>query len=72
MNELLQVAEIAVRRYAESHPRPVQVNKAQAAEMLKLSRPTLDKIIKAGSIRLNACGLIPISEIDRVLAAERR
>lgn len=72
MEELLQVAELAVRRYAESHPRPLQVNKCQAAQMLNLSRPTLDKIIKAGSIKLNRCGLIPISEVDRVLAAERR
>ncbi|MDD2978296.1 helix-turn-helix domain-containing protein [Aquabacterium sp.] len=66
---IVETAAAAVRMYAESHPRPSHVNFGQAAEMMGLSRPTLRKLIESGSIRLNACGLIPISEIDRALAA---
>jgi len=69
--ELIQITELAIRRFAESHPRPAHVTKAQAAEMLEISTPTLAKLIKAGTIRLNACGLVPISEVDRALAVDR-
>ena len=62
MTDTLQIAEAAVRRYAESRPRPRHVTKVQAAEMLEISRPTLNKLIAAGTVRLNACGLIPISD----------
>lgn len=37
--------------------------------MLKLSHVTVRKIIRGGGIRLNEVGLIPIGEIDRVIAA---
>lgn len=63
----LQAATLEV--YAESHPRPLQVNQAQAAQMLNKSHVTVRKMIRAGLIRLNACGDIPISEIGRILAA---
>ena len=66
--EVLAIAAEAVRLYAESHPRPLHVNKAQAAEMLEISRPTFDKLIRAGIIRLNSCGLIPVGEVDRALS----
>jgi predicted DNA-binding protein (UPF0251 family) len=68
MTDTLAIAEAAIRRYAESRPRPIQVTKGQAAEMLGISRPTLNKIIAAGYIKLNKCSMIPISEIDRALA----
>lgn len=64
----LEVAKIAVRHYAETHPRPAQVNQSQAAEMLGLSRATVCRMVRFGTIRLNKCGLISISEIDRLLS----
>lgn len=56
---------------AGGRPRPAQVNQIQAAEMLGKSRQTVARMIDAGTIKLNGCGLIPITEIDRVLAAQR-
>ncbi|MES2770395.1 MAG: helix-turn-helix domain-containing protein [Pseudomonadota bacterium] len=67
--ESLEIAMKAVSLYAEQHPRPSQVNQDQAAEMLDMCRPTLRKLISSGAIRLNKCGRIPVSEIDRVLVA---
>lgn len=65
----LDLAIKAVQMYAEQHPRPAHVTQAQAAEMLARSRPTISRMVKAGVLKLNACGLIPISEIDRALEA---
>jgi hypothetical protein len=65
--ELLNVAFQAVRMYAETHPRPSQVTQRQAAEMLDRSEPTIGRLVKAGTIKLNKAGMIPISEIDRLL-----
>lgn len=62
---VLEIATKAVQLYAETHPRPIHVNQVQAAEMIGKSIPTVAKLIKSGSIKLNAAGLIPISEIDR-------
>jgi hypothetical protein len=69
MNEqiLQQVAFNAVRLYAETHPRPIQVTQRQAAEMLDKSEVTISRMVKAGTIKLNGAGMIPISEIDRIL-----
>ena len=69
--ELINITEFAIRRFAESHPRPPHVTKGQAAEMLNISRPTLNRLIAAGAVRPNKCGMIPISEIDRALASGR-
>lgn len=66
---IFEIAAAAVRRYAETHPRPTQVTQKQAAEMLGLSCPTVNKMVGRGDIRLNKCGLIPIEEIDRIRAA---
>jgi excisionase family DNA binding protein len=71
MIDALDIARAAVRLYAAEHPRPAQVTQTQAAQMLSVSRPTVSRMIRAGKLRLNACGLIPVSEIDRVLAVER-
>jgi len=68
--EIVKVAELAVKRYAETHPRPPQVNQEQAAKMLGKSHVTVRKLIRSGIIRLNSCGDIPITEIDRVLAVK--
>jgi DNA-binding NtrC family response regulator len=67
--EVLEVATKAVQIYAESHPRPPHVNITQAADMLGLSRKTVTNRVKAGEIRINALGLIPIGEIDRVISS---
>lgn len=63
----LDTAIKAVQIYAEMHPRPPHVNQQQAAEMLHLSHVTVRKMIRAGTIKTNEIGQIPISEIDRVL-----
>lgn len=63
----LQIAQQAVRLYAETHPRPLQVTQKQAAEMLGIHFHTVRKMIRAGTIKLNACGMIPISEVDKAL-----
>jgi len=68
---VLDIAMMAVRLYAETHPRPSQVTQAQAAEMLNLSRATVSRMVQAGTLRLNKCGLIPITEIDLALQSRR-
>ena len=65
--ETLVIAEAAIRMYAESHPRPPHVTQSQAADMLKISRATVNRMVRSGSLRLNRVGLIPISEIDAVI-----
>lgn len=72
MNDTLHVAVQAVRLYAESHPRPPHVTQRQAALMLGLSAPTVSKLVRAGKLRLNGAGLIPIGQIDALLAADQR
>lgn len=69
--ETIAIAAAAVRLYAESHPRPSHVTKTQAAEMLGISPPTLQKLIAAGTITMNPVGRIPISQIDAALAARQ-
>ena len=70
-SETIAIAAAAVRLYAESHPRPPHVTKTQAAEMLGISRPTVDSLIRAGTLSLNRLGKIPISQIDAALAARQ-
>lgn len=67
--KIIAIATAAVQRYAEMHPRPVQVNMVQAGVMLGLSHVTVRKLIRSGAIKMNECGQIHISEIDRVIAA---
>lgn len=63
----IEMAVKAVQIYAERHPRPYQVNQKQAAEMLGVSTRTVHNLIKAGVLKLNRCGLIPIEMIDAAL-----
>jgi predicted DNA-binding protein (UPF0251 family) len=65
----IDVAVKAVQLYAERHPRPPQVNQKQAAEMLGVSSRTVYNMIKAGTLKLNKCGMIPIEMIDAALQA---
>lgn len=67
-DDMLQAAFLAVRLYAETHPRPSQVTQVQAAEMLGVSAPTVSRLIRAGTMRLNRTGQIPVTEVDRCLA----
>lgn len=67
--EALDIAVRAVAIYAQRHPRPVQVTVTQAAEMLGLSRPTVHKMMSAGLLRYNKCGLISIEYVDALLAS---
>lgn len=72
MTDALNIAVQAVRIYAESHPRPPHVTQRQAAEMLGLSAPTVSKLVRSGKLRLNGAGLIPIAQIDALLAGDKR
>lgn len=63
---MLTLAARAIQMYAETHPRPTQVTQAQAAEMLGIHRHTVAKLIMAGELRLNRCGMIPVEQVDRV------
>jgi hypothetical protein len=69
MSELELVAYKAVRLYAETHPRPPHVTQKQAAAMLNRTEQTISAMVRDGRIKLNDCGMIPITEIDRVLQA---
>ncbi|MEM5315549.1 helix-turn-helix domain-containing protein [Paraburkholderia sp. JHI869] len=66
--EVVRIAVRAVQLYAESHPRPTQVNQKQAAEMLGVSARTVHNLIKANTLRLNKCGMIPIELVDKARA----
>lgn len=67
--DMLYFAKMAVRMYAETHPRPPHVSQKQGAEMLGISTTTMSKLVKFGTFKLNKCGLIPIDQIDAALAA---
>lgn len=66
---LREVAESAAIRVAamfadKAALRPLHVNQSQAAEMLNLSVSTISRMVKAGNIRLNKCGMIPIDQLE--------
>jgi excisionase family DNA binding protein len=66
--DALDIAVRAVSIYAQRHPRPVQVTATQASQMLNLSRPTIRKLMGAGKLRYNKCGLISVEQVDALLA----
>lgn len=66
-----RIALRAVQIYAETHPRPPHVTQKQAGEMLHLSKPTITRLVRTGSLKLNEAGLIPITEIDRLVQMRR-
>lgn len=67
---VLQTAAVAVRLYAETHPRPTHVTKLQAAEMLGVSSKSIQRYIKAGKLRLNGSGYLPIEAVDAIRASQ--
>lgn len=64
----VEIALKAVQIYAETHPRPSQVTQDQAAEMVGVSPATISRMVRAGVIKLNKFGRIPVSEIDRAIS----
>lgn len=66
----LRIAVKAVRLYAETHPRPTQVTRRQAAEMLGKSERTVRTYIRARLLKPNRAGLLPIEDVDALRSAE--
>ena len=64
----LLIAFLAVRRYAETHPRPAEVTQMQAAQMLGVSSRTVRRYILAGLMKRNSRGLLPIEAVDAMRA----
>ena len=64
----LMGAEMAIRKMPKN--RPEQYNITDAGKVLGVTRQTVSKLISAGNIKLNSCGKIPASEIDRVISAK--
>lgn len=71
-NAMLELAFQAVRLYAETHPRPLHVTLGQATEMLGIPMDSLMKLMSGKKLRLNECGLIPIGDIDQVIASRTK
>jgi len=67
--DIIRIVHRALQIYEARHPRPAHVNLKQAAEMLGISRHTVTKIMRMGKLRYNACGLIPIEQVDKLLVA---
>jgi Mn-dependent DtxR family transcriptional regulator len=65
----MEVKDI-IQLVIDSRPRPSQVTLKQAAEMLNVSEPTARKFVRTGVIKLNAAGMISVTEIDRVLLSK--
>ncbi len=66
--EVLAIAVRAVQLYAETHPRPPHVTQKEAAAMLRMSEPTIRKLIQSGALKLNRAGRIPIAQVDELAA----
>lgn len=69
--DVVRIVERALTLYGIRHPRPLQVNMKQAAEMLNVSAMTVTRMVRAGTIKLSRSGLIPIEEVDRALERTR-
>ncbi len=67
MTDETKAALKALELFSARHPRPAQVNQKQAAEMLGVSPRTIYNLIKAGTLKLNRCGMISIEQIDSIL-----
>ena len=66
---IIDLVGYAVQRAIEARPRPSSVTQRQAAEMLSVSQATVSRLVRTGKLKLNGVGQIPVSEIDRLLAA---
>lgn len=63
---ILRTAAVAVRLYAETHPRPTQVTQQQAAEMLGVSTKSVQRYIRSGKMKLNQSGYLAIEAVDAI------
>ena len=61
------VSEALLKMQKRDQPRPLHVTQKQAAEILGLSPTTVGKLVNSGKLKLNGCGMIPMSEIDRII-----
>lgn len=68
--EHIEIALAAIQIYGASHPRPSEVTQEQACELLGRSAPYVRKLIRSRKLATNGNGRIPITEIDRMLAAK--
>lgn len=68
MTETLSIVLKAIELFAAKHPRPPHVTAKQCADMTGKCAHTIGKMIRAGHIRTNAMGMIPIEEVDRLIA----
>lgn len=68
--DVLRIAERAVQLYADKHPRPTQVTQSQAAEILGVAPRTVRRYIRAGRLKLNGCGYLPIEAVDALRASQ--
>ena len=64
--ELKQVIQLV----KDTMPRPVEVTRTQAAQMLNKSRKTVQSMIDRGVLKLNENSMIPITEIDKLAYAK--
>lgn len=65
-HELKQVIQLV----KDTMPRPVEVTRTQAAQMLNKSRKTVQSMIDRGVLKLNENSMIPITEIDKLAYAK--
>lgn len=47
--------------------KPTHVTQTQAAKILQLNRSTVYKLVKSGQLTLNACGKIPMTQLELAL-----
>ncbi len=47
--------------------KPTHVTQIQAAEILQLNRSTVNKLVKSGQLKLNACGKISMKQLELAL-----
>lgn len=57
----------AAKALALVSARPIHVTQTQAAEILHVSKATVSRMVQAGKLRLNKCGMIPMTAIDEVI-----
>lgn len=67
--QILDIAEQAIKKFENLPSRPPHVTMVEAGEMLGMSAYHVRKLLYSGRLKLNGCGRIPIDLIDRIIAA---
>ena len=60
-----RAADLAVRKMPKD--RPTQYNLKDAANEIGVHPNTITNMVKAGTIKLNAFGKVPVEQIDKLL-----